>query len=758
MSSRKRRRTSDTGGPGDAGVEKRAASEPTVVVSDTGDARAEDGGTAVTGYRGPAPDEANPPAEGRVQVSETGDATATEGGIAITGSLGRLTLQQAPRPPVSWPHWVGVLPAKADAFQHREVVDALDEAVAEGGTAVLGQVLAGTGGVGKTQLAAHYARRSWQARAVELLVWVTAASREAIVSGYAQAGVDVAAADPAEPEQAADRFLSWLETTERRWLVVLDDLADPAHLRGLWPPHNPVGRVLVTTRRRDDALTGHGRRLIEVGLFTPTEATDYLAARLTGHGRREPVTELAGLAHDLGRLPLALAQAAAYLLDLGLEVAGYRRRLADRRRTLAELVPDDSGLPDDQRASLAATWSLSIERADRLRPVGLARPMLELASMLDPNGIPETVLSSQPALAYLATHRTLSTSDKDPPANEQAVSSEDAGDALRCLQRLSLVEHTPQNPHRAVRVHNLIQRATREAITNDRGAGLAKAAADALLAAWPEVERDTSLAQTLRANTDVLTAHADQELWRHGAHPVLSRSGESLGEAGLFAAAIAYWEQLHTAALDHLGPDHHDTLATRAHVAFWQGLSGDAVGAAAATEQLLVDTLRVLGPDHPNTLRARSSLARWQGMAGDGAGAMAAYEELVEDRLRVLGPDHPDTLLAQSHLAYWRGEAGDGAGAMAAYEELVEDRLRVLGPDHPDTLATRGKLAGWQGRLGDPAGAAAATEQLLEDYLRVLGPDHPDTVTTMDNLAFWREATGEEPDTAVAPDSDESNF
>jgi hypothetical protein len=152
--------------------------------------------------------------------------------------------------------------------------------------------------------------------------------------------------------------------------------------------------------------------VIQVGPFTPTEATRYLATRLTSHSRREPAEELAGLAQDLGNLPLALAQAAAYLLDLGLEVAGYRRRLADRRRSLAELVPDESGLPDDQHASLAATWSLSIERADRLHPVGLARPMLELASMLDPNGMPSAVLTAPPALAYLVTYRIPPTSTK----------------------------------------------------------------------------------------------------------------------------------------------------------------------------------------------------------------------------------------------------------------------------------------------------------------------------------------------------------
>lgn len=601
---------------------------------------------------------------------------------------------------------------------------------------MLGQVLAGTGGVGKTQLAAHYARRSVRAGVVELLVWVTATSREAIVTGYAQAGIEVAGVDPADPQQAAARFVSWLETTDRRWLLVLDDLADPADLRGLWPPPNPTGRVVVTTRRRDAALTGQGRRLIEVGLFTPTEASAYLTARLSSHGRREPAQELAGLAQDLGYLPLALAQAAAYLLDLGLEVAAYRRRFGDRRRTLGALVPDESGLPDDQHASLAATWSLSVERADRLPPVGLARPMLELTSMLDSNGIPSTVLTAPPALAYLASHRTPPASRKDQPAQEQAVSREDAADALRCLQRLSLVEHTPQVPHRAVRVHNLIQRATREALADHHRAVLARAAAYALVVAWPRIERDPVLAQILRANTEALIGCTDTELWRPSAHAVLFAGGRSLDEAGLTTAALGYWQQLHDRAKGHLGSDHVATLATRAYLAHARGRSGNAAGAA-ATEELLEDLRRVVGPDHPNTLTTQAHLAQWRGEAGDAASAAAVLEQLVEDFRRVLGPDHPNTHGTRANLAYWQGEGGDPAGAAAALEQLLEDRLRVVGPDHPETLITRGNLASWRGEAGDPAGAAAAYERLLKDFLRIVGPNHRYTLVTRRNLAHW---------------------
>lgn len=152
-----------------------------------------------------------------------------------------------------------------------------------------------------------------------MLVWVTAGSRQAVVERYAQAGVELCRADPNNQERAAESFLAWLAPGAGgrpcRWLVVLDDLADPEDLSGLWPPAGPHGRVLVTTRRRDAALAFGGRPPIEVGLFTDREASAYLTDCLAGHGRTAPPGQTAALAADLGYLPLALSQAAAYITD-----------------------------------------------------------------------------------------------------------------------------------------------------------------------------------------------------------------------------------------------------------------------------------------------------------------------------------------------------------------------------------------------------------------------------------------------------------
>jgi hypothetical protein len=64
---------------------------------------------------------------------------------------------------------------------------------------VVTQVLAGLGGVGKSQLAAAYAAE--RADEVDLLAWVDARSRDAVVTGYAQAAARLGYRQVGEADQ-----------------------------------------------------------------------------------------------------------------------------------------------------------------------------------------------------------------------------------------------------------------------------------------------------------------------------------------------------------------------------------------------------------------------------------------------------------------------------------------------------------------------------------------------------------------------------
>ncbi|MFD0205401.1 MULTISPECIES: tetratricopeptide repeat protein [Saccharothrix] len=635
-----------------------------------------------------------------------------EGGTGVQiGSGNQQTNHYYAATGVRWPVRVGTVPMVADCYQER--------AVGEGLADTATTVITGMGGVGKTQVAARHVRASWTDPAVDLAVWITAVDRDAIVAGYAQAARAIGrAARDDDPAAAAPALVNWLATTDRRWVVVLDDVQDPGHVHGLWPPGG--GRTIVTTRRRDAALRRTDRRIVEVDPYTTAESMAYLRSKVA---RPDLLDGAADLVAEMGGLPLALAQAAAFVQDVEITCAEYVRQFRAGR----DVAPD--ALPDEHRHTVDRTWALSVERADELAPVGVARPLLELLSFLDPNGIPMAVVTTPVTLAYLGVRA------------DRQVSAEDALRAVQVLRRLSLADTDQAQPQLGLRVHALVQRATRAAI--ERGPLIAGFSAQALLDSWPEIERDHLLGQALRANAAELMRHAQPALWSGGGHAVLHRYGRSLGEAGLAGSARDYFEHTSAVSARVLGADHPTTLTLRGELGTWRGYSGDVAGAVAELERLLADRVRLAGPEDETTLTTRHNLAYWRGESGDLAGAVAELDRQWEVERRVLGEDDPQTLTTRYTRALWRGHAEGEASVVAEFERLLADWERVRGADDPGTLTVRHELARCRGKAGDPAGAVVEFRRLVADQERVHGSSHPHTLTGRHELAKWRGAAGD---------------
>jgi hypothetical protein len=120
-------------------------------------------------------------------------------------------------------------------------------------------------------------------------------------------------------------------------------------------------------------------------------------------------------------------------------------------------------------------------------------------------------------------------------------------DALAHLHRFSLVSVDPSGRARAIRTHAMVPRATLEHRPPEVISAAVRAAADALMQAWPEVERNTELDRALRENTAQLSERYPQPLWESQCHPVLFRAGGSLGECGLVRTCQASESQPSTA-------------------------------------------------------------------------------------------------------------------------------------------------------------------------------------------------------------------
>jgi tetratricopeptide (TPR) repeat protein len=685
--------------------------------------------------------------------------------------------QRAGTPPPAEMVLSGIIPPLADSyFQRLETGIDLKAGLFPGETVVLTHgeetetAPAAQGGTGKTQLAVEYAHALRSTRAADVLVWVIAASREAVVSGFAQAAGAVGAADPdADALAAAARFTAWLARTERRWALILDDLADLADLEGLWPA-GPNGQIVMTTRLPGAAFgvgahaAAGGLRIAPVGGFSRREALSYLSSRLTDYADQR--IEALDLAEDLDGLPIGLAQAAAVMNANRLSCQEYRAQFGERRAYMSAR-PVDGVSP-----AILATWSLAAECAHQLAPTGLAWPGLALAAVLDPHGVPAAVLTSPAACGFIAGR----------PSSATGPDQNLARTAVTNLARVGLVSIDPANAIRTVRMHRCVQAAVRAYLPPADTDQVFLAAADALVQAWPEhrssrsggAELDQALrdcAISLRAAQGIAAgagtppagngpseaprdaasgpagsaqpglpdssqaAPAHDALWQPEAHPLLFRLGRDLEDSRLGESAMAYWQSLVAAATRRLGPAHPDSLAAKERLAAGYEAAGRFGDAIAMFAGALGDRERSQGPEHPDTIAARGRLAHAYASAGLPAEAVALYEQMVADASRQLGLGHPVTLAARGGLAEAYAEAGRTRESLTLYQMLSVDTERLLGPRHPTTLAARDDLAAAFLANGQVKEAVDRYKSLLADYEATSGRDHPDTITTRASLA-----------------------
>jgi tetratricopeptide (TPR) repeat protein len=623
-----------------------------------------------------------------------------------------------------WPVRAGVVPALADGFCARpETAADLSAALVTGAVVVLVPArIAGErpGGwlksCGKTQLAVCVAESLWQARRLELLIWVTCTKRASVLSGYMDAAAAVRETDlSGDGESVARRFTAWLGRTSRPWLMVLEDLRDMTAMDELWPS-GPAGRVLVTTADPELISSDQNALVCPVGLYTPAEAQNYLSSRL-GPGRCRGAPELAA---DLGYEPLALAQAGAVIAGSDMSCQDYRD-LFGRRLAQAEA---GSGAP----AAGAITLAISAEQADRQAPGG-ARALLTLAAFLDGRGIPIAVFTTPAACAYITDGADGDGADR-------------ASEALRAAQQAGLLSVGTEASVGLVRMSQVVQAAMRADLPEEALVRAARTAADALLEAWPEDEQPTWLARTCRLCTYILQRTAADLLWAGGCHPVLLRAGRSLDRIRLTGPAVAYWSEVAEAGDRILGRGHPDALTARARLAEAYLTAGQVAEAVSWFRWVLTERVRVLGPDHPSAITGRRDLGRALMAASQTAEAATALERVVGDYERIRGPDRPETLAAQDELAAAYRAAGRSAEAVRLYQRTLAARERSQGPEHPDTMTTRYELAGACLADGKYKNALSQYKRTLADREQALGPDHLDTIAARGALGSAYHAAG----------------
>jgi tetratricopeptide (TPR) repeat protein len=661
-------------------------------------------------------------------------------------------------------------------------------------------VVHGLGGVGKTQLVLHYLER--HARDYQVVWWIRADQPTTLAGDLARlaAALHLPEQDHPDQEVIIDAVRGWLQR-HPGWLLIFDNVEDEPTLTRFLPAlgDRRGGRVLVTTRYDlwRDAATVPVRpwsRAEAVAFLRRSLPAATLAAATPGEARQVD-GRLAELAGELGDLPLALEQAAAYLHQTKTTLADYLEAVRTRGLELF-------AAPGEQR-TVATVWSLSLER---LAATPGAAALLALCAYLAPDNIPRALLTVPAEDGGKLLARL--------PEPLQGVAGDPvaAGRALGALGAYSLVTLD----ERTVGVHRLVQAVVRDQHRTHPGSESAvpapawAAAAVELVAAvfppdsgevanWPVCERllPHALAAAAHAEHRQIDPKATIGLL-DGAASYLHRRGRYAEAQPLFERALAIskaslapddpttavclsdlatieadlgrlkrarelYEQALAARrrvfgvdqLDH--PDHPDHPEHLATLQLMNSLAeahrdlGELQDARDRHEESLAAHRRVLRDhpatlqsiDHPATLQSMNNLAATRAALGDLQGARELYEQTVAGYGRLLGYDRPATLNSMINLATIQADLGAQERARESYEPIVDAHQRVLGDDRPATLNWRNNLAAALAALGDLQGARHLHEQTLATRRRVLGNDHPDTLQSMSNLAATRAALGD---------------
>ena len=567
--------------------------------------------------------------------------------------------------------------------------------------------LRGLGGVGKTQLALEYVYR--HAAAYEIVWWIRSEEASTCAADFVAlaAELPLPAAAVAEQDLAIAAARRWLEQHDT-WLLVFDNAPEPAAVRDYFP-RGGGGHIIVTSRY----MTWQGTATeFPVEVFDRQESVDYVLATT----QQEDQASASALAEALGDLPLALAQAAAYVSAAKVSLSKYVAIFQNKREELWK----DEAAPADYGETVATTWAVAMQKLTQEAQAAVA--ILNLCAFLAPDAIPRSLLTDHTK----ALPEELATLAANPLLLNRAVIA---------LRRYALLDATADT----LTVHRLVQAVTRDRLDEAARAKWTKAALQGVRAAFPSESSSPAnwpMYERLVPHALAAANHAaPYDALAVAPAGLLNKTGVYWAARGQLDDAARVLSQALAATQRAVGAEHPDTLASMNNLANVYSEQGHYDQAQPLYEQALAATQRAVGAEHPDTLISMNNLANVYSVQRHYDQARTLHEQALAVRQRVSGAEHPETLASMANLANVYLDQGHYNQAQPLHEQALAARQRVLGAEHPDTLLSMNNLANVYLGQGHYDQAQSLYEQALAARQRVLGAEHPDTLVSMNNLA-----------------------
>ena len=575
-----------------------------------------------------------------------------------------------------------------------------------GATAIVSKALYGMGGIGKTRAAVEYA---WAHREdYTALLFAQADLPEELRRNLA------ALAEPlllpereeAEEEVRLNAVLRWLGANPG-WLLILDNIDSPAALAEV---DRLMGRLaaghLVLTSRLDR----FARQVepLEVDVLTPAAAAAFLLEATDSRRRRVRDDDAAAdeLAEELGRLALALEQAAATIDKLR---CGFRHYLgiwrSNRDRVVGWAQPEITGY----HRAVAATWQTSV---DQLSEAG--RRLLERLAFLAPDPVPMLLL------------------DVAVPGTD----AEDLYDGLVDLTAVSLAMRDPEGEQFAL--HRLVQDVTRRSLdaTQSRqrvseALGWVHAAFDGDpgdVRSWPRLD-------PLAPHAQSVSQWADREGIAEPTALLMNQLGVLLDAKSLHAQAEPLIRRALAIDEASFGPEHPTVARVLNNLGGFLRATGRLVEAEPLVRRALAIAEANYGADHPTVAIGLNNLAEVLRATDRLDEAEPLYRRALSIDEASYGPDHARVATDLNNL----GILLQTTNRLAEAEPLMRRALSIaeasFGLEHPNVANCLGNLAELlraTNRLGE-------AEPLMRRALAIddasFGPGHPTVAIRLNNLA-----------------------
>ena len=588
-------------------------------------------------------------------------------------------------------------------FGRKEFLTQLHDIFTSGNTAILTQTITGLGGVGKTEITLAYAN-TYQEN-YQYLWWVRAENPTTCDLDYQAFARRMDLCGPeADRLEIITKVREWQEQN-KGWLFIYDNAMEYTSLQD-YLPRFPKGHILLTTRNQHYQIGN----LLPVDVFTPEIAAEFLCFRIK---RSEPDSSLA-LGRELGGLPLALEQAAAYIENNHLTLQAYLDLFRKHKLRLFKSQP-----PANYHFNVATTWQISLEKITR----EATRQLLYFTAFLAPDGISKQLFSDGAAVL-------------PQPLSEAVIDEVIFNEMLTELNTYSLIR---RNEDGCWSIHRLLQEVVRESL-NQEQVGWANSVIKLLDQVYDfdynqqkTWEKSRQLIPHMQAAVEIAVS---LQIENKQLGQICNEIGYYLHHQGRYEEAKPLYNRALEIRERVLGPDHPETATSLNNLAALYYNQGWYEEAEPLYKRALEIVKWVLGPDHPDMATSLNNLASLYNNQGRYEEAEPLYKRALEIVERVLGPEHPDTATSLNNLAIIYNNQGRYEEAEPLYKRALEISERVLGPDHPDTAISLNNLALLYNNQDRYEEAEPLCKRALEIVERVLGLDHPDTATTLNNLAI----------------------